>query len=149
MRDEDKSEIQTTGKTNMAKTITVTVNQSSSSTTEGRAREHAVYCDRPLDKGGEDKGAMGGELFLIGLGGCFMSNLLAAIKARNIEASGLGVEVSATLEDAPSRFTEITLRVHGDYNDRDLMAKMIVIAERGCIVANTVRNAVALTVVPA
>ena len=35
--------------------------------------------DRPGPKGGQDKGPMGGEALLMGLGGCFMSNLLAAV----------------------------------------------------------------------
>ena len=39
--------------------------------------------DRPEAKGGQNKGPMGGEAMLMGLGGCFMSNPLAAAVARN------------------------------------------------------------------
>ena len=63
----------------MAVDVKAVVKQVSGSTSEGSVRRHTVRCDRPEAKGGSDGGAMGGELFLIGLGGCFMSNLLAAI----------------------------------------------------------------------
>ena len=43
---------------------------------------------------------MGGELFLAAIGGCFMSNLLAAIDARHAEVSGVQTEVIATLADS-------------------------------------------------
>ena len=59
--------------------IPVQVNQVGPATAEGHIRTHSVLIDRPEAKGGEDKGAMGGELLLVSLGGCFMSNLLAAI----------------------------------------------------------------------
>ncbi len=85
-------------------------------------------------------------MFLMGLGGCFLSNLLAAVKARAVGASDLRVEVMATLVDAPSRFSEIELKVSGNYQNRDAMNKLVLIAERGCIVANSIRDAVKLTV---
>lgn len=124
--------------------IKVDVRQTSESTSEGRARDHQVLCDRPLVKGGSDAGPMGGELFLIGLGGCFMSNLLAAVKARESQADDLRVAIRAILDGTPARFSRIDMRVSGDYPDREQMEKLIVIAERGCIVANTIKSAVEL-----
>ncbi len=130
----------------MVAQIKAVVSQISPSTSQARVRQHAVLCDRPVEKGGEDRGAMGGELVLMGLGGCFMSNLLAAAKARDVPATNLSVEVIGQLADAPSRFSEIELRVSGDIQNRDVMTKLVTIAERGCLVANTLRNAVKLTV---
>ena len=46
-----------------------------------------VLIDRPQEKGGADRGPMGGELFLASIGGCFMSNLLAATSARESRGS--------------------------------------------------------------
>ena len=66
----------------MARTITVEVDQVGPSTSKGTARSHTVVIDRPAEKGGEDKGLLGGELLLLSLGGCFMSTLLATIKTR-------------------------------------------------------------------
>ena len=59
-------------------TIHATVDQLDHSASQGQARDHALIMDRPEAKGGQNKGPMGGEALLLGLGGCFMSNLLAA-----------------------------------------------------------------------
>ena len=130
----------------MSQQVTVTIRQISDSASEARARQHRVRCDRPPAKGGADQGPMGGELLLMGLGGCFMSNLLAAVKARGADAAGLEVTVAATMADAPTRFTAIKLTVSGRWADRDQMLKLLTIAERGCLCANTLKTAVALTV---
>jgi putative redox protein len=124
--------------------IMVEVKQTSETTSEGAARSHRVLCDRPEAKGGADDGPMGGELFLLGLGGCFMSNLLAAVKAREVQATNLGVGIRAVLDDAPPRFSRVDMQVSGDYLDRREMEKLVIIAERGCIVANTIKGAVEL-----
>ena len=130
----------------MALEIQIKVKQINDSASEGSARNHRVKCDRPEIKGGHNDGPMGGELFLLGLGGCFMSNLLAAVQAREVTASNLEVCVAAQLDGTPPRFTEIDLQVSGDYHDVDEMKKLLVIAERGCIVANTIKDSVILAV---
>ena len=63
----------------MSQTLTVQVEQVGPTTATAKARTHAVLVDRPAAKGGEDRGPLGGEYLLVGLGGCFLSNLLAAI----------------------------------------------------------------------
>ena len=67
-------------------------------------REHRVLVDRPVEKGGENRGPLGGELFLAAFGGCFMSNLLAAIRAREAPVAKVRAVISGTLAEAPSRF---------------------------------------------
>ena len=89
---------------------------------------------------------MGGEALLMGLGGCFMSNLLAAAIARDIELRGARVDIEGDLADAPPRYTAIRMRVSADGGTDAELAKLVTIAERGCIVANTLRNAVELSV---
>ncbi len=126
--------------------IKVQVEQTSGSTSRGIARDHIVLCDRPEAKGGADAGAMGGEIFLIGLGGCFMSNLLAAAKVRESAAKDFTVAIRAQLEGTPPRFTAVDMLVSGSYSDRQEVEKLVVVAERGCIVANTIKEAVALTI---
>ena len=59
--------------------VKVMLDQEGLSASRGRVRDHDLVMDRPLAKGGEDKGPMGGEVLLMSLGGCFMSNLLGAI----------------------------------------------------------------------
>jgi putative redox protein len=100
-----------------------------------------VLIDRPETKGGSDAGPMGGELFLAAIGGCFMSNLLAAMKARNVELSGLQTRVTGTLADnAPARFTAVELVVTADSADRDVLDHLVEIADKGCIMMNTLRD---------
>ena len=130
----------------MSNIVSVTVKQISPSASEAQARTHSVVCDRPESKGGSDAGAMGGEFVLMGLGGCFMSNLLAAVKARNSEVSDVSVSVAGTLDGTPPRFTKMSLTVEATYSDREDMEKLVVIAERGCIVANTLKGSVALDI---
>ena len=129
----------------MSVQIKANVKQVSVSASQGTAREHSVYCDRPEAKGGSNKGAMGGELFLMGLGGCFMSNLLAAVQAREVDVSDLNIELNATLEEAPPHFSAVELTITGNYPDKNTMQKLVTIADRGCIVANTIKSSVKLT----
>jgi len=103
-------------------------------------RTHRVLIDRPGDKGGADAGPMGGELFLAALGGCFMSNLLAAMRSRALEIPGVRAEVTGILADAPSRFESVELRVSAETDDHELFQKLVEIADRGCILMNTFRG---------
>ena len=122
------------------------IRQTASSVSEATIRGHQVSIDRPLDKGGSDAGPMGGELFLAAIGGCFMSNLLAAINARKAEVSGVQTEVIATHADAPPRFTAVELLVSAECADRELFEKLVEIAERGCIMVNTLKGKIDLQV---
>jgi len=130
----------------MAATISVEVSQIGPTTSQGRARQHAVLIDRPVAKEGEDRGAMGGELLLVSLGGCFLSNLLAAIKARGADISHVQIALDGTLESAPARFSAVQMTICARYTDREMMEKLVTISERGCIVANTLKHAVDLTI---
>jgi len=129
--------------------VGATVRQIGKTTSEATAREHTSLIDRPETKGGANRGPMGGELMLMGIGGCFMSNLLAAAGERGLDVSGLSVDVSATLESAPPRFTDIVLRVNGGNADPAALREMIARAEAGCIAINTAKSATGVTVMPA
>lgn len=118
----------------------IQIRQISPTSSQATIRGHKVAIDRPADKGGSDDGPMGGELFLASIGGCFMSNLLAAVRARNAEVSGIQTEVIATLAEAPMRFTRIELCVTGDYKDAEVFQHLVEIAERGCIMVNTLKG---------
>ena len=127
-------------------TISVNLNQVDDATTAAQIRSHAVDIDRPEAKGGHDKGAMGGELLLASLGGCFNSNLLAAIRARELNIDDINIEVSGDLAEAPARFSAIDMVVTSGYDDRETFEKLVLMSERACIVANTLKGAVDLTV---
>ena len=130
----------------MANVIEVEIHQDGPATSEAAIRTHRVLVDRPVAKGGDDRGPMGGELLLAALGGCFMSNLLAAIRAREAAVSNVRATVAGTLAESPSRFEAIEMRVAADCDDRALLEKLVTIAERGCIVANTLHRTVTLSV---
>lgn len=126
--------------------VTVQVNQVDTTTSEGRVRTHKLLMDRPASKGGADAGAMGGELLLLSLGGCFNSNLLAAINAREAAIQGVKIEVVGTLASAPSRFSAIEMTVDAATEDRAQLEKLVKISERACIVANTLRQSADLSI---
>ena len=69
-----------------------------------------------------------------------MSNLLAAIRAREAQISDVGVEVVGSLADSPARFSGIELRVVAESRDRELLEQLVEIADRGCIMMNTLRG---------
>ena len=127
-------------------TIHATVTQLDHSASLADVRGHQLTIDRPEPKGGQNKGPMGGEALLMGLGGCFMSNLLAAALARDIKLSDARAEIEGDLADAPPRYTVVRMRVSASCDPASELPKLVTIAERGCIVANTLRNALDLTV---
>ena len=130
----------------MPRTVSVEIEQVGPSTGQATARTHTVFVDRPQDKGGDDRGPLGGEYLLVSLGGCFLSTLLAAVRARNADVSNVGVSVAGRIGGVPERFESMTLRVRANYKSEDDMRKLIGIAERGCLVTNTLRDAVTLSV---
>ena len=129
--------------------VQVSVEQIGPTASQGKAREHSVTMDRPEAKGGQNRGAMGGENLLMSLGGCFMSNLLAAAQSRGTDLNNTKLAISGSLASTPPRFTAVEMKVSAESSDPGDLPKLISIAERGCIVANTLKNAVELIVVPA
>src|SRR5688572_27434581 len=130
----------------MSRTISVEIEQVGPSTGSATARSHTVFVDRPVEKGGNDRGPLGGEYLLMSLGGCFLSTLLAAIRTREADVSDVRVSVTGTVGGVPERFESMALRVSGKYSDEDLMRKLIALSERGCLVTNTLKDAVAISV---
>lgn len=126
--------------------VSVSVDQIGPTASEGRAREHTVVMDRPQAKGGQNRGAMGGENLLMALGGCFMSNLLAAAQAREAVLEDVSLRITGTLVSAPPSFTAVEMEISTGYSDRAGLQKLVTIAERGCIVANTLKNALDLKI---
>jgi putative redox protein len=131
----------------MAGEMKVQLRQISPAASEATARNHRVLIDRPVEKGGSDSGPMGGELFLASIGGCFMSNLLAAIRGRELAITGVQTQVTATFGDSPARFEAVELQVSADTQDLALLQKLVEIADRGCIMMNTLRGKLDVSVI--
>ena len=126
--------------------IAVTLKQHDRTASLATIRDHQFVIDRPEAKGGHNAGPMGGELLLASVGGCFMSNLRAAIAAReDVRVENISLTVTATLSDDMTRFSAVHLHVTAEADGSELQ-KLVTIAERACIAANTIRGAVDLTV---
>ena len=126
--------------------IAVTLKQHEATASMATIRNHQFVIDRPEAKGGNNAGPMGGELLLASVGGCFMSNLRAAIAAReDVSIENIVLTVTATLSDDMTRFSAVHMHVTAAADSPELK-KLVTIAERACIAANTIRAAVALTV---
>ena len=130
----------------MANEIRVELRQVSPSTSEAAIRTHRVLVDRPAAKGGSDQGPMGGELFLTAVGGCFMSNLLAAIRAREARVSEVRTEVTGSLVDSPARFTAVEVAVSAKCDSEEMLERLVEVADRGCIMMNTLRDKLELRI---
>jgi putative redox protein len=130
----------------MPRAVSVEIEQVGPTTGSATARTHTVFVDRPVEKGGSDRGPLGGEYLLISLGGCFLSTLLAAVRTREADVSNVRVSVVGTIGGVPERFESMDVRVSAKYTDADLMRKLVAMSERGCLVTNTLKDAVALSV---
>ncbi|MEP7306944.1 MAG: OsmC family protein [Acidobacteriota bacterium] len=130
----------------MSQTLSVRVEQTGPSTATAQARVHTVLVDRPVAKGGEDRGPLGGEYLLVALGGCFLSNLLAVIRAREAEVSRVTVSLTGIIDGAPDRFTSFTMSVTAVHRDSELVRKFIAMAARACAVTNTLRRSADVTI---
>jgi putative redox protein len=71
--------------------------------------------------------------------------LLAAVRTRNADVSNVRVSVAGTIGGVPERFEAMDVRVRADYENEDEMRKLVAIAERGCLVTNTLKDAVVLS----
>src|SRR5688572_5837917 len=99
----------------MPRTISIEVEQVGPSTGSATARSHTVFVDRPVEKGGSDRGPLGGEYLLVSLGGCFLSTLLAAVRTREADVSNVRVSAVGTVGGVPERFESISLHVSAKY----------------------------------
>ncbi len=115
-------------------------------TSQGFARDHRVLVDRPPAKGGADRGPLGGELMLLSLGGCYMSTLVAAARARELNPTDLQVTVEADVGGNPQQFQNATMTVRGGTTDEATLQKAIEIAERSCLVTNTLKGSMDIAV---
>ncbi|SDH46180.1 putative redox protein [Lentzea fradiae] len=124
--------------------IIVSLQHIGGTVTEGQARSHSVVIDRPADKGGDDKGPMGGELLLLALGGCFLSTFLGFARGEGhpLEEELVSLEVTGVLTPAPTRFTEVTVQVTAPAELEGEFSKQFLKAERGCIVHNSIKDAI-------
>jgi hypothetical protein len=113
----------------MSHVLQAEIQQAGPTVAKGLVRSHTVTIDRPTARGGTDQGPLGGEYLLIALGGCFMSNLLAAIRVREASVtdvrrlgsrgSGLGSRLD-WLSFGPSESRKPSSETRASYSFRQL-----------------------------
>ena len=128
--------------------LSITLSQQGDTAVNGKLGDHSVTIDRPVEKGGGNLGAMGGQYLVASIGGCFSSTFFAAAKSRAIAVEGFKVEVSAGLsEQQPKRFDKISIKASYDScSVPEEFGKLLEIAEKGCIALNTVKGGLPVTV---
>lgn len=120
--------------------MTVALAQSGRTASVATIRDYTIVMDRPSSKGGSDAGPMGGETFLASVGGCFMSTLYAAAGARSIPVDGAHCRVTGVFADNPRRFEAVHIEVTCDTCQPADLEHLVEVAERGCLVATTLRQ---------
>ena len=124
----------------MSTTFTATIDHVNHTTSRATVRAHTFLVDRATAKGGFDLGPAGGEYMLVSLGGCFMSHLLAAVRAREAAMTNVRVAITGTMDGTPERFTAFTMDVSADAPDPQVARKLITIAARACQVTVTLSH---------
>ncbi|MFI7541898.1 OsmC family protein [Actinoplanes sp. NPDC049599] len=125
--------------------MTVALAQRGQTASVASIRDHTVVMDRPASHGGSDAGPMGGETLLASVGGCFMSTLHAAAQARSIPVEDATCRVTGVFAAHPRRFGSIHIEVAcGSCPPADL-EHLVEVAERGCLVAATLKQGMAVT----
>ena len=75
-----------------------------------------------------------------------MSNLLAEIRSdEKAQVSNVSIDVIATKEGIPERFTSIALDISADYNAPELIQKLVNDAKAKCLVSNSIKDAIKLS----
>lgn len=111
------------------------------------ARTHATTVDRRVERGGADLGCTGGELLLAAVGGCFLTTLAGAAEARGIALQRVDLTVRGIEAPSPARYTDVTIAADVDADaPADEIDKLLLIAERGCTVSNTLKAGATIAV---
>ena len=118
--------------------ISITLERYNTTSMKVKHSDFDIIIDRPVSKGGNGEGLMGGQYLLTGIGGCFCSNLIASAAARDLILENLEVQITALIsEDKTKHFCKIDLKVNCDCSDNKLLNKVILIAKKACIAINT------------
>jgi uncharacterized OsmC-like protein len=113
---------------------------------EASARGHRVISDQPADNGGADEGMTPPEFLLTSLGTCAAFYAAQYLKARNLPAEGLEVQVVAEKLKQPARLGQFRLEiVVPDLDPRH--EEGVLRAVKACLIHNTLLNAPAIETV--
>jgi uncharacterized OsmC-like protein len=108
---------------------------------QASARGHEILGDQPLDNGGDNLGMTPPEWFLASLGSCVGFYAVKYLQTRNLDATGLNIDVSAAkITETPVRLDNFQIKVSlpialDIYHQKGLEA-----AVKSCLIHNTLTH---------
>lgn len=116
----------------------------------GWAGAHTLIVDRPEGRaGGMGLGFNGAQLLALALGGCFCNDLRYVAAETGAELGRISISVTVELEGSPLVTTAATMTVSCEMRDGSDPKELIARAETSCMVSNSLRRGIAVTIRPA
>ena len=120
--------------------MNLSINYKEGSLFEAHVRRHRVLADQPTSAGGSDAGPTPGEYFVISLGTCIGTYVAAHCLKHGIPIEGMKMEVEWSKAAAPSRISEMTVKITNPRGfPEEKRAEILAVAGR-CMVHNTLSN---------
>ena len=116
----------------------------------GWAGGHTLIVDRPEGRaGGMGLGFNGAQLLALTLGGCFCNDLRYVAEELGVKLGTIAVSVTVELEGKPLLTTAATMSVRCDTLDGSDAQAVMEKAEESCMVSNSLRRGIAVTILSA
>ncbi len=116
----------------------------------GWAGAHTLVVDRPEGRaGGMGLGFNGAQLLALALGGCFCNDLRYVAAEMGVGLGKIAVSVSLELDGTPLVTTAATMAVACEMLDGSSPDALIARAEASCMMSNSLRRSVPVTIRPA
>jgi uncharacterized OsmC-like protein len=123
----------------------VTVNHLGAVQFEIQCREHTLISDQPDQNGGFNEGITPPEFLLAALGSCAAYYAVEYLKARNLDAGGTRVKVTAEKAKSPARMDNFKIQLEVASELSDDQKQGILRAVDKCLVHNTLLHTPRIT----
>jgi putative redox protein len=105
------------------------------------ARGHEILGDQPIENGGDNAGMTPPEWFLASIGSCVGFYAVKYLQARNLNAGGLNIDVSAQkTTDTPSHIDDISIHLSLPISLENRHQKGLEAAVKSCLIHNTLTH---------
>lgn len=113
----------------------------------GWAGAHTLIVDRPSGKaGGMGLGFNGAQLLALAIGGCFCNDLRYAAQEMGVDLGKIAISVTVELAGEPPLAIAATMIVACETEDGTDPQAVIDKAKESCMVSNSLRNGVPVTI---
>ncbi len=103
----------------------------------GRAREHSLKLDRPVERGGKGEGFTSTELLLLALGSCIVGNMGSYANQQGIPMHAARLEVADEVAQAPTRVARVFVEAWLDGEIAEDQMAALIAAGSHCKLHNT------------